>query len=362
MKRFNTARVAVFVGPGRSFEYPVLPLPVPAAGEVLVAVSLATICGSDLHTFEGRRKEPTPCVLGHEAVGEVTAVGDGRDPDLVGRRVTWTLADSCGGCRPCVDWGLPQKCETLFKYGHAPLSSGSGLNGCYASHLLLRPGTTVVELPDAVTDAMAAPANCALATMVSATEACWGGGGTAVVQGAGLLGLYGCVLLRQNGWKRVLVVDLNPARLECVKAFGGEPVLGSEVASIPTGSVDAVFEAAGHPSVVPEGIRVLRPGGHYGLVGMVHPDSRLDLTGEALIRKCLTVRGTHNYAPRHLRTAIGFLGAQATAYPWDSLVSPAFPLDQLGPAFELARTGRWPRVAVCPRVSPPPAGGVDAES
>jgi putative phosphonate catabolism associated alcohol dehydrogenase len=355
----NAARVAVFAGPGKPFEFRALPLPKLAEGEVLVAVSLATICGSDLHTFEGRRNEPTPCVLGHEATGQVIACGDGRDAELVGRRVTWTLADSCGCCRPCRDWALPQKCERLFKYGHAPLDSGSGLNGCYASHLVLRPGTKVIPLPESVTDAMAAPANCALATMVAATEPLARGGGTALIQGAGLLGLYGCALLRQMGWERVLVADLNPARLEFVSNFGGEPLSVSDVAQLRSGSVDAVLEATGHPEVVPDGIRLLRPGGHYGFVGMVHPDSRLDLTGETIVRKCLTLRGTHNYAPRHLHTAIDFLAAQASAYPWESLLSPPFALADLEPAFALARSGRWPRVAVSPQA--PPAGTV-AES
>lgn len=315
----------------------------------MVALSLATICGSDLHTIEGRRNETTPCVLGHEAVGEVVALGDGRDPALLGRRVTWTLADHCGCCPPCREWGLPQKCESLFKYGHAPLDSGSGLNGCYASHLLLREGTTVIPLPGNVTDAMAAPANCALATMIAATEPLAGGGRQVLVQGAGLLGLYGCALLRESGWGRVLVADPNPARLALVAAFGGEPVGIDDVAALRPGTMDVVIEAAGHASVVSEGIRLLRAGGHYGFVGMVHPDSRLDLTGETVIRKCLTLRGTHNYAPWHLRSAVAFLSDRAGRYPWASLVSPPFPLAGLEDAIGLARSGRWPRVAVAPR-------------
>jgi putative phosphonate catabolism associated alcohol dehydrogenase len=354
MNRPSAARLAVFVGPEKPFEFRSVPLPTPGEGELLVAISLATVCGSDLHTFEGRRTEPTPCVLGHEAVGRVVDVGPGRDPAWVGARVTWTLADSCGCCRPCLEWALPQKCERLFKYGHASIDSGSGLNGCYASHLVLRAGTTVIRLPDRVTDAMAAPANCALATMVSATEPLARGGGVVLVQGAGLLGIYACALLRKMGWQRVLVVDPNPARLETARAFGGEPLLPSRLDGICPGSVDAAIEVAGSPSVVGEGMRLLRPGAHYSLVGMVHPDSRLDLTGESIIRKCLTIQGTHNYAPRHLERAVEFLTTHSGDLPWESLVSPAFPLTGLEAAFQLARSGRWPRVAVDPRISEDP--------
>jgi putative phosphonate catabolism associated alcohol dehydrogenase len=344
-------KIAVFRAPGAPFEFVEKTLDILlGSGQCLVEISLATICGSDLHTVDGRRAEPVPCVLGHEGVGRVVAAGQGRDAGWVGRRVTWTLADSCGACRPCRQWSLPQKCERLFKYGHAPLEDGTGLNGTYASHVVLRAGTTLVPLPDAVTDEMAVSANCALATMVAATEPLSAGGNTAVIQGAGLLGLFGCALLREKGWQRVVVVDPNPARLERVPAFGGEPALNSAHDHVAAGTVDAVMEATGSAAVIAEGIQLLRPGGHYQLVGLVHPDSRLDLTGEIIIRKCLTIQGTHNYAPRHLGAAIEFLQDRGRNLPWNRLVSPPFPLESLDAAMAQARSGRWPRVAVRPSI------------
>lgn len=57
------------------------------------------------------------------------------------------------------------KCKSLFKYGHAPLNDGCGLNGTYSTHVVLRPGTHVVRLPDHLSDEVAAPVNCALATV-----------------------------------------------------------------------------------------------------------------------------------------------------------------------------------------------------
>lgn len=345
-----SAHVALFHGPGRPLEYRSLPLPKLRRGEVLVRISLATICGSDLHTFQGRRNEPTPSILGHEAVGRVLAVGDGREPRLVGRRVTWSLVDSCGRCAPCSQWDLPQKCEHLFKYGHARVTEQDGLNGCYASHLVLRPGTAVVTVPDHLPDALVAPANCALATMVAATEGLPAGGRTAVIQGAGLLGIYGAALLRSAGFTRIVLVDPHPGRRELAAAFGGEVLDPEQSRSLPGGWADVVIEVCGDPSVVPEGLRLLRPGGSYGWVGMVHPATRLDLTGEAVVRRCATIRGTHNYAPRHLEKAIQFLDAHARRFPWERLVSPPEPLTGLEGAFRLAETGAWARVAVQPRV------------
>ena len=122
MKQALTRTRMVFQGTGLPHRVDTLSSPVALRrGDLLVAVRLATICGSDLHTYAGRRSCPLPTVLGHEAVGTVVALGEGRDPALMGRRVTWTLADSCGKCVACAEWSLPQKCQTLFKYGHAAL-------------------------------------------------------------------------------------------------------------------------------------------------------------------------------------------------------------------------------------------------
>jgi putative phosphonate catabolism associated alcohol dehydrogenase len=336
-----TARVAIFDGAGRPFRVEDRPLPARLdAGTVLVAVSLATICGSDLLTHAGRRVEPVPSVLGHEGVGLVVASGAGREA-WRHKRITWTSTDSCGDCAACNAWGLPQKCASVFKYGHAPLRESSGLHGTYATHILLRRGTRLVEVPADVADAVAASANCSLATMVNAIAHRPASCRVAVVQGAGLLGLHGCALLRAAGVDRVIVTDTDPTRLARVRAFGGEP---ADLADLPTHGVDLVVEATGDPAAVTEGLRVLRPGGSYTLVGMVHPQSALHVTGEAIVRGCLTMRGVHNYAPNHLDEAVAYLGT--CSLPWASLVSPPLPLARLDDAFALAATRQWARVAV----------------
>jgi putative phosphonate catabolism associated alcohol dehydrogenase len=318
---------------------------------------LATICGSDLHTVKGLRTESVPAILGHEAVGTVIAMGErqGERELDIGDRVTWSIADSCGRCDFCTTYGLPEKCRTVFKYGHAPLSDGCGLNGCYASHILLRPGTHICRPADSLPDAVVAPANCALATAVNAVsriqrDQCR----TALVQGAGLVGLYTCALLRERGVERVFCVDVDADRLAMAERFGAVPVTGSGdlnkesmERAAPFG-LDAVFEAAGSSSLVPEGIRLLRPGGYYAFVGMVHPATELDgVTGEQIIRKCLTIRGVHNYAPRHLDDALAFLERTASRYPYESLVSdPPFALKDLEEAAKTAEQRRYLRVSV----------------
>jgi putative phosphonate catabolism associated alcohol dehydrogenase len=340
----KAARVQLFHGPGQPFQMGAVPLPEALhRGEVLVAISLATICGSDLHTVDARRSAPTPCVLGHEAVGQVVA--SAREGMAEGQRVTWTLADSCGRCAPCTRWQLPQKCDHLFKYGHAALGDGSGLNGCYASHIVLRPGTHILPVPENLPDAIVAPANCALATIVNALEELPAPCDSVLIQGGGLLGLYACAWLRHRGVGSVFCTDLSPQRLALIAEFGGIPV--ARDAASPE-NVDLVLEVTGSSAVIPAGVRALRPGGHYVWAGMVHPGTPLDLTGEAVLRKCLTVQGVHNYAPRHLASGLEFLARNHSSLPFEKLTSPPLRLDQLNEALALTRTRQWQRVSVQP--------------
>jgi threonine dehydrogenase-like Zn-dependent dehydrogenase len=265
-----------------------------------------------------------------------------------------------------VDHDLPQKCVHLFKYGHATLTNGCGLNGCYASHVVLRAGTHVVPLPGEITDAIAAPANCALATMVHALDQ-WrryratssdgpdASPGTVVVQGGGLLGIYGCALLREMGATTVFCVEVHKERFALIEAFGGTPVDGADprrateeiLDRVPRG-VDAVFEVAGSKELLPQGVRALRVGGFYGWVGLVHPDSAIGVTADVVIRKCLTLRGFHNDRPIDLEHAVAFLSRNSQRLPFESLVSPPVSLDHIAEAVELSRQRRFLRVSLAP--------------
>lgn len=340
----RSAGAMVFTSTGVPLEPREVPIPHPLPeGSVLVQMRLATICGSDLHTWQGRRVEPAPSILGHEGVGTVIALGAGRRDVAVGDRVTWSLCDSCGVCAACTLWALPQKCENLFKYGHARLDPASGPDGCYATHIVLRKGTHVVKLPDMVTDRMAVTANCALATMVHAIdllptrlERVW-------IQGAGLLGLFGAALLRQRG-SVPYVSDPDARRLALVGKVGAIPLPMEDTCKL--SNLDAVIEVAGVADLVPQGVRALRPQGLYLLVGQVHPDTHLTVTGEQIVRRCLSIQGAYNYSPWHLDTAIAFLEKICRTFPFDEVISPAIPLRDINDALELAKGRQWARVSI----------------
>lgn len=374
-RKSSTGHGMVFHGVGKPFEMRQMRLPETLEeGELLVRLEVATICGSDLHTISGKRTEPMPLILGHEGVGVVERVGtnifSGHRPRRgawnirEGDRVTFSIADSCGTCVECTLHKLPQKCVSLMKYGHARMDDGTGFNGTYASHIILRPGTHVVKLPTALSSRVCAPANCALATVVNSLDMGrlprYGSNQTAVVQGAGLLGIYAVAWLRWRvGMEVVFCLDQSEERLKTAEQFGAIPVLvkpGEDEAHAraqlirnrcPRG-VDVVVEMTGVKHVVTEGVQLLRNGGHYAFAGMVHPDSQLSsLTGETIIRKCLTLRGVHNYTPWNLQEAVDFLKEFQTALPFDSVLSPDdIGLKDLEKGIELAHNGRYCRVVV----------------
>ena len=347
-------------GPFEVCEVPVIATP----ADTLVQVSLATICGSDLHTVSGRRDAPTPCVLGHEAVGTIAAPTQHRSAtgELLreGDRVTWSLMASCGRCAYCTDRNLPQKCETLFKYGHARSEGATTLSGGFATHILLRPGTAIYHIPDGITDTEVAPINCALATVVNGLKTIGTfPNETAVIHGAGMLGIYAACYLRQQGYETIAVVDINDGRLETAKRFGATDTFNPDklsIAEIDTAlkaltngrGADLGVEVSGVTSGLPNLIAWSAVGGRCLTLGYVYPNAHISVDADHLVRKCVTVRGVHNYHYTALGDSLRFIEESRRHYPFDSLIGETYPLGEINAAFAAAKRRDALRIAISP--------------
>ena len=325
---------------------------------------MSTVCGSDLHTIYGRRKEPAPLILGHEILGEVVALGEGAEesasgtPLRVGDRVTWSIMASCGECFYCRK-SLPQKCESLKKYGHTCCREAPYLTGGYAEYIYLYPGTAVYHVPEKLSDEIATPANCALSTVVNALEtARFAPGETVLIQGAGMLGLNLIALCKESGAAKVIVTDVAPQRLEIAASFGADTCLNvndyqpdeliGTIRGLSGGyGVDVAIEVCGNRCAVDQALRSLRIGGRYVIAGLVTPGSNLDVDANQVTRNYLTISGIHNYHPKHLKRALEFLEAHSHEYPYAELVGARFSLDAINEAVESAASEKHVRVAVC---------------
>jgi alcohol dehydrogenase len=288
----TTSLAAIFHGSRRDLELRRIARPQPCDEEILVSVLGCTLCGSDLHTFDGRREVAVPTILGHEIVGEISSYGDSAPMrDLAGRelrigdRVTWSVVANCGDCFFCLR-GLPQKCLASVKYGHEPLRPGRELLGGLAEHCLLVPGTAIVRLPDQLPLSTACPASCATATISAALAAAGDVRGRNVcLFGTGLLGLTTSAMLQVNGAANVVCVDVNESRLARATEFGATHVatpddLNNKAREVTgTHGFDVVLELSGSPSAFESGWDRVRRGGTLVLVGSVFPDtSRCDFT------------------------------------------------------------------------------------
>lgn len=334
--------VAVFLGPGQPLELREVPLPEVGGADLLVEVVACTLCGSDLHTIHGRRTVPVPTILGHEILGRIAAFGPeaprsdaaGR-PLQVGDRITWAVVASCGACFYCRR-RLPQKCERATKYGHEPLRPGRELTGGLAGHCLLVPGTAILRVPDDVSDAVACPVNCATATVAAALEAAGPLDGRRVlVMGGGMLGVTAMAWSRTLDAAAVIASDLEDDRLALARRFGATATATpDDLAPVALDStdgygVDVAFEMTGAPEAIEALMPLVRVGGVVVLVGSVFPTRPVAIEPEQLVRRCLTLRGVHNYAPADLRAALDFLAARPP-FPFESLVADWQPLDAIG--------------------------------
>ncbi|WP_328867948.1 zinc-binding dehydrogenase [Streptomyces sp. NBC_00304] len=345
------ARYARWDGVDRPFTLVTTTTPAsPGEGEVLVRIDLATVCGSDLHTVNGRRASPVPALLGHEQVGTVLAVGPGAPscvdgtPVVPGRRVVWSVTASCGTCPRCLR-GHPQKCRELRKYGHEPLDEQAPLLGGFATHCVLLPGTAIVAVPEGLPDAVAAPASCATATVAAAISAAGPLEGREVlVTGAGMLGLT-AVSMAALGGARVTAVDPSPARRARAGEFGATRVLD---VGEPPGRADIALELSGSTDAVRLCLSVLDIGGTAVLAGSVSPADAVPIDPEWLVRGLRTVTGVHNYRPADLDAAVAFLAARHAAHPFAELVEGAHSLGELDTAVRAARGADAPRQAVLP--------------
>lgn len=354
----SRSRAAVYLGVPGELEIQSIETPTVGPGEILVRVLGCTLCGSDQHSLEGRREVAVPTILGHEIVGEIVAIGaEAPAFDLagthltIGSRVTWAIVANCSNCFFC-DHDLPQKCLHAVKYGHEAMRAGRELLGGLAEHCLLVSGTSLVVIPDRLSLSIACPASCATATVAAALESAGSASGkTICVMGAGLLGLTACAMSRYRGAQQVICVDVRSERRERAQRFADLTVAPEELAGFRDSEslrlgFDWVLDFTGSPQAFESGWSHVRTGGVVVLVGAVFPADPVSLRMDQVVRRQLTLKGVHNYAPRHLLQAIQFLEATQEQYPWEEMVSTWLPLAEAATAFELARDGNAVRIGV----------------
>jgi alcohol dehydrogenase len=362
----SSGRLAVYDRPKGPFRVTEYPLRAPRPDEVLVRISMSTICRSDIHSYQGNRPNPCPGVLGHEIVGIIAALGntvrvDMRGDELhVGDRITWSEFFITGPNYYSEILDLPQKSPGVDKYGHMSAQCEPHHHGGFGEYCYILPQSWILRVPDVLSDEEATPVNCGVATMIAATEAAnIRMGQSVVIQGLGLLGLYGAAIAKARGAGMVIGIDTVAQRRELGSRFGVDVVLDpaafddDELPETvrkycrPLGA-DVVIEVCGDPDALPDGIAMLRTGGTYIIAGLVSPGALVTCDAHFLLRKQLTLKGIHNYHPRNLVEALDFVVANRKRFPFHDLVDGIYPLDRVDEAMADAAARRVLRAAIVP--------------
>lgn len=353
------AKAMVFKGIKEAFEPKTINIPELLPGEVLVKIDYSTICTSDLHTQTGRRISPCPSVLGHEIIGTVTETGQevmtdhSGNPLKAGDRITWSVY-AYDRESDMAKKGIPQKSAGLFKYGHQKLDKGSGLSGGFATHCVLKKGTAIFKLDDSLSLREAAPLNCTHATIAGAYRLAGSvKAKNVLVIGAGMLGLSACAMAKNNEADQVFVMDINTERMEQAKAFGADQGLKATAKAEELieglkdqGGIDVVIDTTGVPEAMELALELLNIGGIMVWVGAVYSQRKTQIDAETVVRKLLTIKGLHNYAPEDLEKAITFVQENRENFPFNKLVGREFSLEALDEAFGCANTGEHYRVGI----------------
>ena len=355
-----TSLAAVFDGTHGCVSLQQIDVPLLQAGQVLVRVEGCTLCGSDIHSIEGRRSVPVPTVLGHEIVGHIAEWGEGFTPaDFTGKplkigdRVTWAVVANCRECFYC-QRDLPQKCLNAVKYGHEAFRPGMELLGGLAEYCLLTAGTTIVRLPKDLPLEVVCPASCATATIASALENHQVADRVVLIAGAGLLGLTACAMVSVQGAAKIIAVDPQSERRTKALEFGATHTVTPEevpqlISTLTHGyGADLAIELSGATSAFQSLLASLRMGGSLALVGAVFPVDPVSLPMERIVRRNLSLQGIHNYAPRHLQQAVEFLTTATDRFPFRDIVQHWYPLQEISQAIAASKRACNVRVGVKP--------------
>lgn len=258
-------------------------VPVPQLGrdEVLVRVAACGICGSDVHGYDGSsgRRIP-PIVMGHEAAGIVEETGADAKNFKKGDRVTFDSTVYCGECANCRR-GDVNLCDRRQVLGVS--CDDYRRNGAFAEFVIV-PARITYHLPENLPFHEAALLEAVSVALHAVSLVPIQPGSTALVVGAGTIGLLLQQALAVAGCSRVLVIDVDATRLKLSKSLGASATLLSgpnsaeEISALTNGAgVDVAMEAVGTTPAVNTAIRSTRKGGSVVLVGNVTPEVTIPL-------------------------------------------------------------------------------------
>lgn len=331
--------------PAPSFTLEEAPTPQPAAGELLVRVRAAAICGSDLNFYLWNEWAQDhiphfPFICGHEGAGEVAALGDQVSGFSLGDVVAFETHLPCRRCYQCTH-GQPHICQKMGLFGHFS-------NGCFAEYAVSRADATWklrrrLSWPQA---ALLEPLG------VAARPAFVGGheGDTVAVIGCGPIGLLAIAAFKGLGAGAVFAIEKHGFRQALARELGADPVLDSGAGDLVACLLDltsgdgvgTVVDASGSAAAVAQGFKYLRKGGRFFLLGNVKEPLVIQAIPDIVVKEA-RVRGFHGRELWSTWERAEELAASG-AIPFDRLITHRLPLERFEEGFQAALSGQAGKV------------------
>jgi threonine dehydrogenase-like Zn-dependent dehydrogenase len=339
----RTIRAFVLTGP-REYAVEDVPAPSPVPGEAVVDVARVGLCGTDVEFYNGEMtylKEGHshyPMRLGHEWSGVVSAVGEGVDPQWIGRRVMGDTMLGDGICRRCLR-GHQHVCARREEVGVR-----GGRAGALAEQLAV-PVSSLHELPDAVDATLGALVEPGANSLRAARAANVGDGDRALVLGPGTIGLLSAMFVRETG-AEVHLMGRTALELDFARSLGFDNVWTEE--SLPEIPFDAVIDASNAAHLPARAVDLVEPAGRVVYIGLASAPSVLDTRG--LVFKDVTAIGVLSGSPALDATIQIFAEGRVDPRP---LVAATLRLDQAGAILageRPARAGPGPKFHFDPRL------------
>jgi L-iditol 2-dehydrogenase len=323
--------------------------PTPDVGEVVIKVGTATTCGTDLKVWRrgghARMLRP-PTLFGHEAVGEIVAIGEGVAGWNLGDRVVANNSAPCMTCFFCNRREYSLCPNLLFN------------NGTFAEYLKI-PAPIVqhnmllvpADLPDALAS-MTEPLACVLHGIARSGVR---PGDRVVVMGDGAIGLMFVGVLANQSGAEVFLFGGNDGRLEIGEKLGASRSFNyhqlsnvpEQVRELTEGwGADVAIEVTGVPAVWESAIACSRPGATVILFGGCPRDTTLTISTEQLHYNELTLKGIFHNTPAYVRDALSLLASRAV--PLELLISDYRPLKDLEQVFQDMKNRKVIKVAIEP--------------
>ena len=324
---------ALLLSQYRNLELADLPTPDIGPDEVLIRVAACGICGSDVHGYDGSsgRRIP-PLVMGHEAAGVIEAAGGNVKHFAPGDRVTFDSTVFCGHCPNCLRGDI-NLCDDRQVLG---VSCGDYRRAGAFAEFVAVPARILHRLPEDFDFAEAAMLEAVAVAIHGVALAPLRPGDTALVIGAGTIGVLTLQALRAAGCSRVYVTDVDAARLALAKQLGAtetflsDDALQQRMLALTGGhGVDVAIEAVGRTETVASAIDATRKGGTVVLVGNIAPNVNLPL--QKVVTRQIRLQGSCASAGEYPR-AIELLASGAIQVK--PLISAVAPLEEGARWFE----------------------------